>query len=233
MTLADTLNQDFARRVVVLPSEWVWTPSPAPGVSRMRLERNGGELARATSLVRFEPGALFPTHEHGGGEELLVVEGSTSDEHGEYLAGDYVRSPPGSRHSLRAGEQGATLFVKLRYFAPTDLLPLCVRTRSAPWRPGVVPGLSVLPLHEHEAVSTALVRWAPDTRFALHRHGGGEEIFVIEGTFHDEHGVYPKGSWLRSPHLSAHAPFTADDGATIFVKVGHVAALAASSGEQP
>jgi hypothetical protein len=52
------------------------------------------------------------------------------------------------------------------------------------------------------------------------------EILVIDGVFDDEHGTYPKGSWLRSPHLSAHNPFTGPDGALIYVKTGHLAAPA-------
>jgi hypothetical protein len=51
---------------------------------------------------------------------------------------------------------------------------------------------------------------------------GGEEILVLEGVFQDEHGSYPKSSWLRSPHLSAHHPFTGPDGAHIYVKTGHL-----------
>ena len=45
---------------------------------------------------------------------------------------------------------------------------------------------------------------------------------VLEGTFYDEHGTYPKGSWLRSPHLSQHKPFTKEEGALIFVKTGNL-----------
>ena len=52
-----------------------------------------------------------------------------------------------------------------------------------------------------------------------------EEILVLEGTFYDEHGAYPKGSWLRSPHLSQHQPYTKEDGALIYVKVGHLGNL--------
>lgn len=52
----------------------------------------------------------------------------------------------------------------------------------------------------------------------------GEEILVLDGVFEDEHGRYPKGSWLRSPHLSEHHPFTGPDGALIYVKTGHLAA---------
>ena len=48
------------------------------------------------------------------------------------------------------------------------------------------------------------------------------KILVLEGVFHDEFGTYPKGSWLRSPHLSQHTPFTKEEGALIFVKTGHL-----------
>jgi anti-sigma factor ChrR (cupin superfamily) len=68
----------------------------------------------------------------------------------------------------------------------------------------------------------ALVRWAPNTRFHRHRHWGGEEILVLEGLLHDEHGAYPAGSWIRNPHMSLHTPFTQSEGATIWVKVGHL-----------
>lgn len=65
-----------------------------------------------------------------------------------------------------------------------------------------MPGLSVMPLHEHDGVSTALVRWAPDTLFDMHVHPGGEEILVLEGLFRDEGGDYPVGTWLRNPRWS-------------------------------
>jgi len=60
----------------------------------------------------------------------------------------------------------------------------------------------VPPLHEFDGVSTALVRWAPDTCFSAHTHPGGEEILVLQGLFHDELGAYPEGTWLRSPRWS-------------------------------
>ena len=58
--------------------------------------------------------------------------------------------------------------------------------------------------------------------FQPHKHWGGEEILVLEGTFYDEHGVYPKGTWIRSAHLSEHHPYTKEEGALIFVKTGHL-----------
>jgi anti-sigma factor ChrR (cupin superfamily) len=88
---------------------------------------------------------------------------------------------------------------------------------------GLVAGLTVLPLSEFGTQHTAMVRWAPGTFFNPHRHHGGEEIFVVEGVFSDEHGSYPAGSWLRSPHLSQHQPFSRK-GCLILVKTGHLLA---------
>ena len=44
---------------------------------------------------------------------------------------------------------------------------------------------------------------------------------MVEGTFADEFGEYPAGTWLRSPHLSIHKPFSRT-GCLIFVKTGHL-----------
>ena len=97
---------------------------------------------------------------------------------------------------------------------------------SGGWLPGLVDGLTVMPLHEYAsprgAEHAALVRWAPDTHFNEHGHFGGEEIFVLEGEFHDEHGAYPAGSWIRSPHQSRHRPLTREPVALIYMKTGHL-----------
>ena len=149
-----------------------------------------------------------------------MLDGVFADEHGIYPPGTYVRNPPGSSHAPYS-EEGCTLFVKLRQFQPEDLARVVIDTNRADWLPGLVPGLSVMPLHEFGAEHVALVRWAPGTVFNPHTHFGGEEILVLEGSFEDEHGTYPKDSWVRSPSMSRHHPFT-KDGCSILVKVGHL-----------
>ena len=220
------LNADFDQRVVVLPGEHSWLPSPVPGVTRMMLDRVGGEVARATSLVRYAADSDFPGHMHGGGEEILVLDGEFADEHGSYPAGSYIRNPIGTAHTPQVGADGATIFVKLHQFDPDDTEQKVVDTCSGEWLPGLVNGLTVMPLHEYAsprgAEHVALVRWAPNTQFNEHGHFGGEEILVLEGEFHDEHGAYPAGSWIRSPHQSRHRPFTREQGALIYVKTGHL-----------
>ncbi len=217
------IRDDFTQRFVVTPQAHEWVDSPMPGVERMMLDRIGGEVARATSLVRYIPNSEFSPHVHSGGEEFLVLEGVFEDEHGAYPEGSYVRNPVGTKHQPKIGSAGATIFVKLHQFDERDQQPIAINTHEAEWLPGMVPGLSVMPLHEFEGEHVALVRWAPNTVFNPHRHWGGEEIYVLEGTFHDEHGAYPKGSWVRSPHMSSHHPFTKEDGCIIYVKTGHLA----------
>lgn len=184
------------------------------------LDREGGEVARATSIVRYAAGTQFTTHAHDAGEELFVLEGEFSDEHGVYPAGSYLKNPPGSSHTPRT-EQGCLLFVKLRHLDTDDTERELINTRTAPWYQRMVPGLTVMPLSEFGTRHTALVRWAPQTYFNPHRHFGGEEILVIDGVFEDEHGRYPAGSWIRSPHLSSHQPFS-KEGCMILVKTGHL-----------
>lgn len=58
------------------------------------LERDGDEVARATSIVRYAPDSYFEAHSHEKGEEFLLLEGAFSDETGDFNAGMYVRNPP-------------------------------------------------------------------------------------------------------------------------------------------
>lgn len=214
------LNADFTQRVAINSNELKWEPSPMKGVYRRKLDRIGDEVARATTIVKYDPGSNFSPHTHGGGEEFIVLEGVFSDEHGDYPAGTYVRNPVGSTHTPRS-DDGCTIFVKLHQFDPEDQAQFSINTKDAKFVPGSVPGLTVLPLHSYGNESCALVRWAPGTVFNPHRHYGGEEILVLEGTFSDEHGDYPAGSWLRSPHMSMHHPFS-KEGCLIYVKTGHL-----------
>lgn len=214
------VNADFSERVVIRPDEYDWVASPAAGVERMMLDRIGDEVARATTIVRFAPDSYFDAHTHGGGEEFFVLDGVFSDETGDYPTGTYVRNPIGTSHKPHTAE-GATIFVKLHQFDEDDTEQFHVDTKTAAFQPGMVKGLSVLPLHSSKSENVALVRWEPGTRFTPHNHWGGEEILVLEGTFEDEHGTYPAGTWIRSPHMSQHKPWS-DEGCLIYVKTGHL-----------
>lgn len=219
MSDSNRLNMDFDKAVVVTPQDQQWVNSPAEGVSRIHLERVAAESGHTTSLVSFEPGARFAQHDHPLGEELFVLSGTFSDEFGDYPMGSYIRNPPGSRHSPFSRD-GCKLFVKLDQFLPEDTARVVVRPEDHHWQNGIG-NLVVLSLHEFQAQHTALVYWPEHERFQPHCHRGGEEIYVISGEFVDEHGRYPTGTWIRSPHLSTHFPYVEEE-TLILVKTGHL-----------
>jgi anti-sigma factor ChrR (cupin superfamily) len=213
------INMDFSERVVINTTEQQWLASPMAGVWRKRLAREDAERGHATSIVRYEPGAFFSEHDHPLGEEILVLEGTFSDQTGDYSAGTYFRNPEGFRHAPFSRE-GCVILVKLHQFQHDDNTHLTIDTQQAQWQPGAG-RLSVLSLHQWQGEQVALVKWPAGERFQAHTHVGGEEIYVIAGELIDELGRYPKGTWIRSPHMSRHNPYVEQD-TLIWVKVGHL-----------
>ncbi len=214
------INADFARRAAVHAAETDWVASPMPGVARKMLDRIGGEVARATSIVRYAPGSAFSAHSHGGGEEFLVLEGVFQDEHGDFPEGAYVRNPPGTAHTP-ASEPGCTILVKLWQFDPDDTLQLRLAPGAAPFD-SLGGGVETAPLHVDARESVAFERWAPGARVdrAL---PGGAELFVIEGGFAEGGEAFARWDWLRLPagaRLEAEAGL---EGARLWIKTGHLA----------
>ncbi len=190
-----------------------------PGVDRRMLDRIGGEVARATSIVRYAPGSLFEEHVHGGGEEFFVLDGVFQDEHGDYPAGTYVRNPPTSRH--RPGSaSGCVIFVKLWQFDPCDRAALTINTHALRLRDALDrPGVAVVPLFEDGCESVRIEVWAPDTTIELSTPDGAE-LLVLEGTCAAFGEIMRVQSWLRLPndgHLSAVA---GRQGARVWMKTG-------------
>ena len=96
-----------------------------------------------------------------------------------------------------------------------------VHTRDLDWKDSPLAGVQRKMLDrigDEIARATSLVRYKPGSSFSSHTHTGGEEFFVIEGIFQDEHGEYPAGSYVRNPPESSHTP-RSDHGCTIFVKL--------------
>ena len=101
-----------------------------------------------------------------------------------------------------------------------------LKTSQIAWVKSPMPGVDRRMLDrvgEEVARATSIVRYAPESRFSAHTHSGGEEFIVLEGTFQDEHGDYPAGSYVRNPIGTRHIP-RSDDGCVIFVKLWQFAA---------
>ncbi len=96
-----------------------------------------------------------------------------------------------------------------------------VKFDDTDWVPSPMPGVERKMLDrigDEVARATTIVRYAPGSAFSAHTHDGGEEYLVLDGTFVDEHGDFPTGTYVRNPPTSSHTP-SAPDGATILVKL--------------
>jgi len=223
--MSGLVNADFARRVVIATDDLPWTPSPQAGVERRLLDRIGGEIARATSLVRYAHDRAFPGHVHELGEEFLVLDGIFSDEHGDYPAGTYVRNPPGSFHSPYTGP-GCTIFVKLRQMPPEEDRRIVLETAAAPWEQVEVSGWcarQVLYASDRTGEVVTLEKIAARTRLGPNEIPGGEEIYLLTGSLVDAYGRYQAGTWIRNP-AGFGSDLGSDDGATFWAKRGHLRA---------
>jgi anti-sigma factor ChrR (cupin superfamily) len=215
------LHADRRQPVIVHAATLDWTPSPSAGVERRFLEREGGEIARATSIVRYAPNSRFPEHVHELGEEYLVLEGVFSDHDGDFGPGTYVRNPPGSRHAPFTRE-GCVIFVKLRQMSTRDRgLPTTITRGEAPV-PVATPGLTRIPLYSvDDREQVCLEQLDPGTRWSPRIAQGGEEILVLDGALDYGDTACGAWTWLRIPH-GREQPIASRKGCRYWVKRGHL-----------
>lgn len=240
------IHADFTRRVNLSTDDMPWVPSPQAGVERRMLDRIGQEMARATSLVRYAPGSVFPAHAHPGGEEILVLSG-TFEESGfgagasaevalRHPACSYLRNPPGSSHQP-ASAQGAVIFVKLWQMHPDERERVHVDTTD-PGRWQSHGDREECELFEGFGERVVLLRLQAGARL-LDGNEGGAEVLVLEGAL-VEPANGPAGSgrqdgqvttetfgpraWLRCPVGDGLGLLAAQQGALVYLKTGHLRA---------
>lgn len=202
-----------------------WSPSPSGTVWRKRVHLVGPpEAGQVTSIVRYEPNSTFHTHAHPDGEEILVLDGVFSDEHGDWPAGTYLLNPEGFRHAPFSRD-GCTLFVKLRQLPGRTREHVELRSESLPWE-AARDGVAVRRLYAQEgfADTMRLERWAAGAPLGRLGYVSGAELLVLEGAFADAEGEYSRGSWLRLPPGTVHSP-TTGEGCTLYIKEGGFAYL--------
>ncbi|MET0635655.1 MAG: cupin domain-containing protein [Chitinophagaceae bacterium] len=64
-----------------------------------------------TILLKFEPGATYPYHNHPGGEEIFVLSGEAILENVTLCEGDYLYTPVNFKHSVTTRTGCTLLFV--------------------------------------------------------------------------------------------------------------------------
>lgn len=71
--------------------------APGVGIKVLRLDR---ATEKWTVMLRAQPGAVLPPHQHLGNSELYILQGAgRHEETGEFRAGDYVLEAEGANHS--------------------------------------------------------------------------------------------------------------------------------------
>lgn len=212
------LNADFDSPVIVHSDQLEWQASPMKGVDRRMLDRIGGEVARATTIVRYAPGSAFSAHTHTGGEEFIVLEGVFQDEHGDFPAGTYVRNPPTTSHTPSSAE-GCTIFVKLWQFDMEDRTQF--RKTMAEELAAPVDGVATAILHkdDREVVSYSHI----DAEATLTSQAqGGIEVLVIDGSITTGDDTLRKNDWLRLPEGETLSAAGGPEGAKLWIKTGHL-----------
>ena len=221
--MAEGLNNDRSQFVLMHTASMDWQASPSRGVWRKRLELDGeSETSRVTSIVRYEPGSHFPPHAHPGGEEILVLDGVFSDEHGDFPAGSFLLNPEGFAHAPFSVE-GCTIFVKLRQYPGAGRSRVVIDGRNPPWRAGTGPGTEFLPLYHdtgHPEIID-LARLASGAMLPAETCRAGAEILILEGELTDPDNRYGKGDWLRFPP-GAVLRLAGAPGALFYLKRGHL-----------
>jgi len=215
------INDDFSIRASAHTRDIEWIASPMAGVDRKMLDRIGGEVARATTIVRYAPGSAFSPHIHTGGEEFLVLEGVFQDEHGDFPAGSYVRNPPQSRHTP-GSDPGCTIFVKLWQFDLHDRLDVKLRANDLSFKPSTRdPGCSSALLHEDPNERVTLEQWAANSELSR-SYAGGAELLVLDGGFVENDEAFAQFSWLRLPAASTVRLQVGPRGARVWSKTKHL-----------
>lgn len=212
------LNADFSERVIVHSDALEWQASPMKGVDRRMLDRIGGEVARATTIVRYAPDSHFSAHTHSGGEEFIVLDGVFQDEHGDYPAGTYVRNPPTTKHTP-GSKPGCTIFVKLWQFDMDDRNQF--RKNMAEELGAKVDGVASAILHKDERETVSFHHMDAGSILDI-TAAGGIEVLMISGSMTTKGDMLRKGSWLRIPENQSLTAVAGEEGAQVWIKTGHL-----------
>jgi hypothetical protein len=224
--MSDSLNADFTKPVRMDTAAMGWQASPSPTVWRKRLDLVDGEFSRVTSVVRYDADSAFHEHGHPQGEEILVLDGVFSDEHGDYPAGTFLLNPRGFRHAPFS-KDGCIIFVKLCQFPGEGRDHVVVDTEHGDWR-ATAPGVEMLPLYRETGYpeDIAMLRLAagtplPAQMIDVRAAPMGLEIFVVSGELQEDGRRHGGGAWLREPH-GIDRPITAAADTTLYLKRNHL-----------
>ncbi len=100
---------------IVNTNNIAWKPLNEEGVDTkgisVKVLRYDESTNRAPSfMLKFNAGAKYPFHNHPGGEEVMVLEGSAFFNDTELFAGEYLYTPKDFKHSVHSKNGCVLLF---------------------------------------------------------------------------------------------------------------------------
>lgn len=218
------VNADCTKLVIVHPEEVAWERTAHTGVSQIVLERiNDSNLGRETALVRLDVGTELAPEVLGKRLEIFIMEGSFSDGHAEYGPRTFIMNPPGTTYTA-SSKDGCVLYVKRLNGFASDVERVATDIETADWTPFGHRVAEVVHFYKdaNRNVTARVGRVFPNAQVMEHDHPGGEEVLILDGVFKDQFGDGTPGTWMRYPIGLAHAPYTGNEGALIYIRDGDV-----------
>ena len=226
MSENDQINGDMTKFVAVDTKKMKWQESPSGTVWRKRLHLVGPtQGGQVTSLVMYEANSDFHAHSRPGGEEILVLGGTFSDDRGDFTAGTYLLNPEGYEHAPFS-KKGGIIFVKLRQYHGENRSQIVVESQNKKWVESGIPGIAIKMLYSEHGYpeQMSLQKWSPGATPGEMSYPEGAEILILKGSLQDQSGLYGEMTWLRYPAGSKHTP-ESSEGCEIYIKRGGVTSL--------
>jgi len=196
-----------------------WAATKDLKITKKIIEKiSTGNNQQITSLVHYGAGAVSSPHCHPYGEEIFVLEGTFSDERGDFSTGSYIRNPPDSFHQPYS-KYGCLIFIKNGYMNSRETSHLHVETYSENWKVDVSPVTDVINLYNKRDEKVDLVQFLPADLPSKQSFQAGIELFVLEGVLNCQDKFYPKNTWLRETGDSFQG-FFSRSGCTVYRKTG-------------
>ncbi|TMH31933.1 MAG: hypothetical protein E6H58_11335 [Betaproteobacteria bacterium] len=149
--------------------------------------------------------------------EWVVLEGSATLVGQALACGDAARSPNDDMHAMRAGADGARLYLRCSRVDDPPAEVLRVSTLDDTDWDDFCPGVRIKALWEGGARRTVLVRMRAGASVKAHAHALEEECMMLAGEAFIGDTLLRSGEYQLAPQGSRHGEVSTDVGAVFFV----------------
>lgn len=173
----------------------------------------------ATSrLVRLDSGASLPRQAGQTLQEVVLLSGALTVGEQALHIGDATCTPHDGAHALRAGPDGARIYLRLSAPMPDLVTPQCFSTLDddANWL-DFCPGVRIRELWSSGERRSVLVRMSAGAQVNSHSHGLEEECLMLAGEAFIGDTLLRSGEYQLAPQGSHHGTVHTDVGALLYV----------------